>query len=309
MPDIAKINAVAIADIEKVDGILAANIAKVNGLTFPAAGVAPPLDTYTGAAAAYSTRLLRTAYSGNIMRVRRNSDQNEIDVGFDSNGEFGLTSPVSNASTGSFTDFADFIGHTGTPADGFVRQWYDQSGNAADVGQTTDSQQPQIYDSVTGIITSNGKPAVDADAVDYSGFPISLGLSQPFTTFAVGIVTDALGSARLYGFAPQMAPGYNSNIYAGAGLFTTEDLRGDEFMMWAVYNSTTSKVKAISSASSDEASGNAGTSTAFTYLLRRYDWDQGNNLRANEIIFWDSEQSTSNLSGIEANLDTYYAIT
>jgi hypothetical protein len=88
-----------------------ASVAEIDGLRGPLAPVPPPLDQYTGAAAAYSVRLLRTAYTGDIMRVRRDSDQNEIDVGFDSNDEFGLTSPVSNATSGSFTDFADFIGH------------------------------------------------------------------------------------------------------------------------------------------------------------------------------------------------------
>ena len=42
MPDISKINAVAVADIEKLDSILAANIEKVNGLTF---ATAVPIST------------------------------------------------------------------------------------------------------------------------------------------------------------------------------------------------------------------------------------------------------------------------
>ncbi len=167
MPDIQKINAVAIADIEKLDAVTAADIEKVNGLTFATApAVTPPLDTYTGAAAAYSVRLLRTAYTGDIMRVRRDSDNVEADVGFDSNNEFGLTSPVSNPSSGGpFTDFADFIGHGGTPANGFCRYWYDQSGNSVDAGQATSTSQPKIYDSSSGIIeegaTGKEKPAVD----------------------------------------------------------------------------------------------------------------------------------------------------
>ena len=45
------------------------------------------LDTYTGAAAAYSLRKLRTAYSGSAIRVRRSSDNTEQDIGFTSNGD------------------------------------------------------------------------------------------------------------------------------------------------------------------------------------------------------------------------------
>ena len=40
------------------------------------------LDTYTGAAVAYSLRQLRTAYTGAAIRVRRSSDNAEQDINF-----------------------------------------------------------------------------------------------------------------------------------------------------------------------------------------------------------------------------------
>ena len=51
------------------------------------ASLAPPaspllLDTYTGAAVAYSLRQLRTAYTGAAIRVRRSSDNAEQDINF-----------------------------------------------------------------------------------------------------------------------------------------------------------------------------------------------------------------------------------
>ena len=140
-----------------------ASVAEIDGLRGPLGPVPVP------PAAAYSVRLLDSAlnvptYTGSCMRVRRDSDQVEVDVGFDSNDEFGLTSPVSNPSSGSFTDFADFIGHGGTPANGFVRYWYDQSGNSLDAPQATAGSQAKIYDSSTGIIeegsVGNEKPAL-----------------------------------------------------------------------------------------------------------------------------------------------------
>jgi len=144
-----------------VDGLAKASILDIDGVTVTAA-VAP--------AAAYSVRLLGSAlnvptYTGACMRVRRDSDNVEADIGFDSNDEFGLTSPVSNPSSGGpFTDFADFIGHGGTPANGFVRWWYDQSGNSLDAPQATAGSQAKIYDSSTGIIedgsVGNEKPAL-----------------------------------------------------------------------------------------------------------------------------------------------------
>ena len=155
MADISKINAVALADIAKLDAVLAANIAKVNGLTFPAAGVAPPLDTYTGAEAAFSVRLLRTAYTGDCLRVRRSSDNTEQDIGFDSNGDL---------------DTSALVTFVGSGNNGFVKTWYDQSGNGYDATQTTAGKQPKIYDSTTGLIqggsVGNEKPAILFDGTN-----------------------------------------------------------------------------------------------------------------------------------------------
>jgi hypothetical protein len=48
-------------------------------------GGTPLLDTYTDAAAAFSLRKLRAAYSGNAIRVRRSNDNAEQDIGFINN--------------------------------------------------------------------------------------------------------------------------------------------------------------------------------------------------------------------------------
>ena len=58
---------------------------KINGVTVSAATLL--LDTDTWAAAAYSVRKLRTAYTGSAIRVREDSGDTETDIGFDSNGD------------------------------------------------------------------------------------------------------------------------------------------------------------------------------------------------------------------------------
>jgi hypothetical protein len=68
----------------------------------------PLLDTYTGAAAAYSLRKLRTAYTGSAIRVRRASDNAEQDIGFNVFGEL---------------DTVSLAAHCGSN-DGFVVTWY-----------------------------------------------------------------------------------------------------------------------------------------------------------------------------------------
>lgn len=92
------------------------------------------LDQYPSAAAAYSLRKLRSAYTGSAIRVRRASDNTEQDIGF-----------VDNVlDTSSLTSFC-----SGT--NGFVKTWYDQSGNGRDATQTTAANQPQIVSSGTVI--------------------------------------------------------------------------------------------------------------------------------------------------------------
>jgi hypothetical protein len=100
------------------------------------------LDTYSGAAAAYSLRQLRAAYTGDAIRVRRASDNTEQDIGFVNN----------QLDTSALTTFC-----SGT--NGFVKTWYDQSGNGYDATQTTAVNQPQIVSSGSVILT-NGKPSI-----------------------------------------------------------------------------------------------------------------------------------------------------
>ena len=59
------------------------SISKIGGIDTPS-GATLLLDTYTGAAAAYSFRELNSSYSGNCVRVQNDSGTN-LDVGFVNN--------------------------------------------------------------------------------------------------------------------------------------------------------------------------------------------------------------------------------
>ena len=174
MPNISKINALAIGSVGKVDGLATSSILDINGVTVdpginPTAPTSGFLFTYSGAAVAYSVRQLNNN-ADQIMRVRRASDNVEADVGFDA-GELKLTSPISNTSDAlSYTDFADFVDHTGTATNAFVRFWYDQTGLQFHASQQIATAQPKIYDSSTGfiVVESGGKPGIlCADLGDY----------------------------------------------------------------------------------------------------------------------------------------------
>jgi len=102
-----------------------------------------PLDLGLAAAAAYSTRRLRFGYTGAAMRVRRSSDNTELDIQFNGSGELDTVALLAFVGSGN----------------GFVTVWYDQSGNARNATRTTATQQPSIVNG--GVLeTENGKPTV-----------------------------------------------------------------------------------------------------------------------------------------------------
>jgi hypothetical protein len=96
-------------------------------------------DTYP-ALAGYSTRKLRSAYSGSAMRVRRETDNAEQDIGF-----------VSNQL--DTTSLNTFLGS----AAGSVVKWYNQgsSGSVDDIFQNTAGAQPKIKPA-SGVIYTAG---------------------------------------------------------------------------------------------------------------------------------------------------------
>lgn len=106
------------------------------------------LDDYPGAAAAYSLRLLRTAYTGDCIRVRRSSDNTEQNIGF----------------VNDVIDTASLLAFVGA-GNGFVTTWYDQSGGGRNATQSTAGNQPRIVNSGT-VDTIAGKPTVVFDGAD-----------------------------------------------------------------------------------------------------------------------------------------------
>jgi hypothetical protein len=110
------------------------------------------LDLYPNAEAAYSIRLLRTAYTGHCMRVRRSSDNTEQDIGFLASGHLDTTSLKSFVSSNS----------------AYVVIWYDQSTNGRDAGMSstvTSAKQPRIINA--GVIERQGSnPSIRFDGTD-----------------------------------------------------------------------------------------------------------------------------------------------
>lgn len=121
----------------------------------PTVAVGLLLDNITATVtAAYSFRRLRRAYAGPACRIRRDSDQDELDIGF----------------SGDDFDTATAAGHIGGGS-GFIVAMYDQTVNGEDISQVTSTRQPAY--SAAGM---NGLPTADFDGADdclfRAAFPI-----------------------------------------------------------------------------------------------------------------------------------------
>lgn len=97
--------------------------------------------------AAYSMRNLNPNFNTASIRVRRSSDNQEQDIGFDANGNLDRTALM------------DFVGR-GSTDQGFVTTWYDQSGHGRDMVQTSRSQQGLIVDGGVLITRADGSPGI-----------------------------------------------------------------------------------------------------------------------------------------------------
>jgi hypothetical protein len=249
------------------------------------------LDTYSGAAGAYSVRLLRQGYSGAAMRVRRSSDNAETDIGFLDNGDL---------NTAALTAFCG-------AGDGFVATWYDQTTNGRNASQSTTTNQPQIVSSGS-LITQNSKAAVQYDG---SGDTLALSgiTSTPWSFFFVGVATGTLGGifghpANSHGFCYHKSVtgyGYWSNTYnMRVGVGSGQDL-------------ATIIVDATNG--SGWRNGVAGTvGTPLTsnagYTLSRIGYNfVGANFegKIQELVVWTSDES-SNRAGVESNMNTYFGV-
>ncbi len=103
------------------------------------------LDLVPGAAAAYSLRSLSRSYAGPVVTVRRSSDDAEDSF---------TAAEVSDGTLAAFCGAGD----------GFVHQWWDQSGNANHAVAPADANEPQIVDSGV-VILEEGTPTIQFDGV------------------------------------------------------------------------------------------------------------------------------------------------
>ena len=135
------------------------------------------LDLYPSAAAAYSVRKLRSAYTGFCLQITRPSDFATLDIGF-----------VNNVV--DTTAITTFVG----AQNGYVIKWYDQSGNGnnASVFSAVSTNNPKIVLSGT-LITQNGKPSLNF-VINPFQFLSTISTSADISVFLTG-KADSLSTA------------------------------------------------------------------------------------------------------------------
>lgn len=256
------------------------------------------LDAYPSASVAYSLRKLRTAYSGNCIRVRR-TDNTEQDIAFNSSGQLDTVALLA------------FVG-TGALDNGFVTTWYDQSGNGNNGTQTTAIRQPLIVSA--GVVNVlNGKPSI----LSNSTFT-SLQSINPFTFSQVYISTVFNRIARvgindaLYIWNGSPFNLLYSNTTFWTGFFgggtqnTNIPLSVNQKLLTQNNNGTTN----IYYDNSVQASSGIVAFTITNKNLEIFGYTPsayGTRGNMQEFIMYGTSQS-SNRAGIETNINSFYTI-
>jgi hypothetical protein len=258
------------------------------------------LDTYSGAAAAYSAaRRLSSTYTGSLIRVRRSSDNTEQDIGY--NGSNVLDE----------TALTTFVG----AGNGFVTTWYDQSGNGNNVTQSTASYQPKIVNSGS-VITLLSKPTID--------FSITTGFQQldfssgSYTAASAFTVFNRANNISTYGVIYAYAgaaysfhqPFSNGETYDGFFMTSRLSLGGNmqtagNYILQQINNGST-LIDYYNSTATNSVSGTFAKSSIYK-IAGNADPMYYFSDKMTEHILWLSDKS-SDRTGINTNINTYYSI-
>lgn len=135
---------------------------------------------------AFSIRKVVAGYAGSAIRLRRSSDNAEVDVSFDGSDEISGSSLVTGGSTLTTWKGADNL---------FVVTWYDQSGNGSNATQATAANQPSFE-----LVGINSKPSVSFDASnDYLSYTAAFSGAGARSLMVVYKLTSTTGEFNVVG--------------------------------------------------------------------------------------------------------------
>jgi hypothetical protein len=275
------------------------------------------LDLFPNAAAAYSLRKLRTAYTGNCIEVRRSSDNALQNIGF-----------VNNR-----LDTASLLSFVGA-GNGFVRTWYDQSGLNVNPIATDNNRQPQIVGSGS-VLTFNGKPNIlfngTSNGLLRSSLFNSVGHGNIFAihkqtsqvTIEKAIIQDTVegnGFTRAGIFYRNVAAG-NQGLGIGGRRITTDSFQaigtqawsGNELLSTSLFQWQNALLESYINGLSN---GSRGFQAAGITSISTFDCAIGSNRdytafffngTIKELVIFTTDQS-ANRTAIESNINSYYNI-
>lgn len=280
-----------------------------------AGGIQPLLlDLYPNAAAAYSLRKLRNAYSGSAIRVRRSSDNAEQDIGF----------VGSNLDTTALTAFC------GAGTNGFVTTWYDQSGNLRNATQTSATFQPQIVSS-GNVILKNGTPSIQFDGTNdcfnriitvvnlrsfyFVGEVVANDPSPLLAWGSLGGIGGSFASFLGFGNATGDLSGesisfFNGNSPGAPANFNCTNYtttNQEQILLSAYFNTGANGKIFVNNNNANMIANDYGIRTLDYQIGKRINLAQYYNLKMQEIIMYSTEESANN-SGINNNIKTYFSI-
>ena len=250
------------------------------------------LDLYPSAAAAYSVRLLRSAYTGSAIRVRRSSDNTEQDIGLTALG---------NLDESALTTFC-----SGT--NGFVTTWYDQSGNAKNATQSTAANQPQIV-SAGSVLTLNSKPSLQSATTLKTLSASNISYNECYISVVFNR-TGKINDDTLYSFfnSPYnqlYTSSSNWGYYSQSTLYnTTIPLSTSQKLITQIDNGTDTLFYDNNTLDSTFNASNNVSNNTLTLLGYPGYGSLGN---MQEFVLYSSDQTT-NRTGINTNINSYYAI-
>lgn len=250
------------------------------------------LDQFSGASAAYSLRYLSSSYTGDVVLVRRSSD----------NAELGFT--PTEITDGTLTSFCGV-------GDGFVKTWYDQSGNGNNATQTTNANQPIIVSSGS-LVNVNAKPSIrlngsnnyfsiagtiSATASDYTFLTVSknqatTGVDYIFDQFSPRLIWSLRDSNGLFYDGAWRGVTYNPS--------SNQELRSLTMKPGGAFRVNGSEIESGFSYT-QQSLGNFIFGARYSVNLA---WLKSD---FQEFIIYPNDQTT-NVSAIETAINSYYSI-
>lgn len=170
------------------------------GVFHTSAGGGLPADGVSSLISAYSTRKLLTSYAGSAIRVKRSSDNTELDIGF-SAGELNTTALTA------------FVG----AGDGLVTVIYDQSGHGNNLSVAATYIPARIVSAGT-VETFNTKPCINfyVTGIAYANYATTPTITGTLAeVFWVGSMTGTSdATSRVFSFSNNVASDWSASGFA-----------------------------------------------------------------------------------------------